>query len=104
MQTSMKKSVEKRTKPNGKHAGNGKKRGPPFGSNNNESHGLYHLKRLLQRGLEIVPQDSALFPVLGERRRQIEEDLGGKANLSQLQLDMIDEYLTTSVILGSVDG
>lgn len=67
-------------------------------------HGLNRMLPLLERGLSVIPEDSPLHPIVCERRNQIATDAGGKDNLSQLQNDLIETYVTTMVLLSSVDS
>jgi len=74
------------------------------GNTNTVQHHFTRAQAALERGLAIIPESSPLHAVVAERREQIFADKGGKDNLSQLQLDQIEQYLTTHLLLSSVDA
>src|SRR5678815_2637794 len=92
--------IETQSKP----AQNPKLPGNPNAADAAVKHGFWRAKSALERGLSIIPQDSPLYPVIAELREQIYTDLGGKENISQLKLLMIEEYLVNELLKSSVNA
>ena len=73
--------------------------GAPIGNQNAKKHGMNTLTRALKEaGIEKIDRRSTLGRELVARRQAIEADLGGRENLSQLQLDQINRYLYLGLI------
>lgn len=93
-------------RPRGGGEGAPKRRGgPPLGSHNRRTHGLYSLKEAVKvLGSRTIDQRTKVGKALAAIRDDLLSDLGGSANLSRQEHLLIEETIITTLLLSSVNA